>query len=167
MGAVAKSLREQIGKRDPFDAVEQEAYFNIRRTSALMGTGFAKLFRAHGLTEASYNVLRILRGAGAEGRASGDIAKELVTPGPDVTRLVDRLVVKGLAGRRGRPGDGRVVMVSLTPAGWALLAELDRPVMDLHRAQFQGMQQGDIGRLSRLLEEARDACEANSDGASS
>jgi DNA-binding MarR family transcriptional regulator len=72
----ARSLQHEIGKRRPFESAEQEAYLNLLRTASVLSGPFDALFRAHGLSEATYNALRILRGArgaaGGGGAGKGD-----------------------------------------------------------------------------------------------
>jgi hypothetical protein len=63
-------LAREIGKRRPFESPEQEAFLNILRTANFFATDFNHLFRQHGLTEATYNVLRILRGVQARPRGA-------------------------------------------------------------------------------------------------
>jgi DNA-binding IclR family transcriptional regulator len=46
-----------------------------------------------------YSVLQALREAGQEGLACREIAQRLLTRDPDITRLVDRLEVRGLVSR--------------------------------------------------------------------
>ncbi len=152
---VAPNLQQEIGKQRPFDAPEQEAYLNAQRTAAVLGAQFERLFRAHGLSDATYNVLRILRGGGDEGWLCHEIAQRLVAPRPDVTRLLDRLERQGLIRRRRGSIDRREVRVTLKPAALRLLGELDGPVLDLHRRQLGRMSRGDLGTLNRLLVLAR------------
>ncbi|MEL7474409.1 MAG: MarR family transcriptional regulator [Planctomycetota bacterium] len=149
------SLREELGKRGDFESVEQEAYLSVLRTAAMLSVDFRRLFRAHGLTEASYNVLRIIRGSGKAGRAMGDIAPDLVAPGPDVTRIVDRLETKGLVERWLDEDDQRVVRVGVTAVGARRLRTLDGPVLELHRRQLGDVPVAELRRLCRLLERAR------------
>ena len=59
-----KSLRQELGKQQPFEAPEKEAMLNIARTSDRFQNRFGRLFRDFGLTGSQYNVLRILRGEG-------------------------------------------------------------------------------------------------------
>lgn len=155
----APSLAQEIGKRNSFDSPEQEAFLNILRTSACLSTEFERLFRSHGLSGATYNALRILRGHHRAGSTSGvpsqTIGKQLVTNVPDVTRLVDRLVGAGLADRCRIEDDRRVVMVRITRAGLDLLARLDKPLRELHEAQLGHLGRRDLEELSRLLVKAR------------
>jgi DNA-binding MarR family transcriptional regulator len=162
--AASRSLAEEIGKRHGFESPEQEAYLNILRTSMCLATDFERLFRTHGLSEATYNALRILRGhykpgngggGGGGGVPSQTIGKQLITNVPDVTRLVDRLVDAGLAERCRIEADRRVVMVKITKAGLDLLAKLDRPLRELHIKQLGHMGRRELEQLSQLLVKAR------------
>ena len=156
-----RSLQQEIGKQSPFEVREQEAYLNLLRTACSLEAEFDRFFRDHGLSHATYNALRILRGHGPEGAPSQTIGKELITPVPDVTRLVDRLVKAKLAERSRVASDRRVVMVKITKGGLDLLALLDKPVLELHRSQFKHMTPDDVRELNRLAFLARNRPEDN------
>lgn len=151
----APGLACEIGKKRPFDAPEQEVFLNLARTTAVLGAEFTRLFREHGLSESGYNVLRILRGAGDDGFSCSRVGEHLVTPVPDVTRLIDGLVRRGLAKRSRGKQDGRVVIARITPAGQTVLKRLDGPVLALHKNQLGHMGKAELAELSRLLVAAR------------
>lgn len=157
-------LREQLGKRDPFDSPEQEAHLGLMRAASSLAGPFHALFKKHRLTEASYNTLRILRGhlnrGEAEGVRASRIGAELVVRVPDVTRLVDRLVDMGFVERCDCPNDRRVVFVKITRQGLDLLAILDQPVLDLHQATLGHLPREDLELLIRLLEVAREGVDS-------
>jgi len=149
-------LAEEIGKKRPFDRPEVEAYLNLVRTHEHLEAMSARFFKTHGITGPQYNVLRILRGHGERMRTH-QVADEMVTREPDITRLLDRLVERGLVSRERCPVDRRVVWAELTEAGAAALKELDRPVMELHKLQLGHLGERRLRTLSRLLFEARHA----------
>ncbi len=152
------TLREQIGKRRGFASAGEEAYLNVVRTGAVLQEPFAALFREHGLSASAYNVLRILRGwwRGRDGaRKHCEIGREMVVRVPDVTRLVDRLEKDGLVRRERSATDRRVVHVSITERGLELIDELDAAVMALQARLFGHMDEGELRRLSELLERFR------------
>lgn len=155
MSPSSRGLAHEINKKRPFDCPEEEAYLNVLRTAAHLEADFTRLFRQHGLSESTYNVLRILRGAGPEGRKATEIACDMVVRVPDVTRLVDRLVEQGLVERRRCPEDRRVVHVTLTARGRALLGRLDAPVAGTHRAQLGHLTRAELNELNRLLVKSR------------
>jgi len=148
-------LQQEIGKRDPFEVAEQEAYLNIARTRARAAAGFAELFRSHGLSEPQYNALRIAGASGTDGVRCDTIAERMVGLDPDVTRLIDRLEKAGLVARARCTRDRRCVYVAATAAGRALLRKLHPKVEALHRAQFGHLSGSELAALNRLLVKAR------------
>ena len=121
-------LQRDLKQRRPFASREEEAYLNLVRTADLLSREVAAVLKRHQLSEAQYNVLRILRGAGADGLACSEIGNRLVTRDPDVTRLLDRLEARALIARSREDIDRRVVTTRITPPGLTLLELLDPPV---------------------------------------
>lgn len=150
------TLREDLKQTKPFANRQEEVYLNVIRTGDALGRAQDALFKGADLTSTQYNVLRMLRGAGEEGLRCGQVAERLVTRDPDVTRLVDRLLKRGLISRRRDPADRRVVTTTITPLGLQLLAGLDAPVAELHQRQLGHLNDGSLTMLSALLERARD-----------
>jgi DNA-binding MarR family transcriptional regulator len=135
--------------------LEAETTLNIVRTADHLGLLLAGLLKPYALSGTQYNVLRILRGAGAEGASCKEIAGRLVTRDPDVTRLMDRLEKRGLLSRDRAKEDRRVVTHRLTQAGLELVNELDRPIEELHQKAMQHMKPKKLRELIGLLEELR------------
>lgn len=156
-GSATSTLARELKKRRDFDLPEQEAFLNIVRTANELSGPFEGLFKEFGLSEATYNVIRILRGAGEQGRMCSEISEHMVARVPDVTRLVDRLEKQGLAARKRCTEDRRAVYVVITRAGLELAAKLDGPVRELHRAQLSHLSRADLGTLNRLLVKARES----------
>lgn len=157
----APTLREELGKKTGFDSPEQQAYLSLAYTHAQLAASFASLFKANGLSEATYNILRVLRGVrkhpenGVDALPSGEIGCRLITRVPDVTRLIDRLVKAELVDRIRGEADRRVVMVRITAKGLTLLRKLDAPVLELHRQTLGHMTRSELKQLNHLLERAR------------
>lgn len=155
------TLKRDIKKKHAFDSPEQEAYLNLARTHAELTGPFVALFKRHGLSPASYNVLRILRGVrdypeqGEDALPCAEIVERMVTRVPDLTRLIDRLVEKKLVQRRRAEDDRRVVRIRISTAGMNLLKKLDAPVGDLHRQVLSALTDAEVEQLSRLLEKIR------------
>jgi len=149
-------IQQEIQQRAPVGSLEEEAFLNVLRTANALSQEMGDLLRRHGLTQAQYNVLRILRGAGEAGLTASDIGDRMVTRDPDVTRLVDRLEKRGLVERRRCGQDRRVVWTRISPAGRALVDPLDVSVHDLHAAQLGHLGHDGLRTLVTLLEKARD-----------
>ena len=151
-------LRKELKKRNPFDSVEQEATLSLVRTADQFENRFGKLFREFGLTGSQYNVLRILRGEGAP-LPSLEIASRLLRVAPAITGLINRLETSGLVKRRRCEQDARVVFVEITKRGLAVLAKLDEPLIELHRAVMSPLGKAEQKQLIALLEKCREAPE--------
>ena len=135
---------------------EEEVYLRIIRTAEALSWGVAGTLKGAELTLTQYNVLRILRGAGDEGATCGQISERMVTKDSDITRLLERLEVRGLI-TRGRDGqDRRFITVRITDEGLRLLAELDGPVAECHRRQIGHLGQERLAALGNLLDAARE-----------
>ncbi|HYE60883.1 MAG TPA: MarR family transcriptional regulator [Phycisphaerales bacterium] len=161
LDAPVRGLAAEINKKRPFDLPEQEAWLNLLRTLSVLAEPVERMFKEHGLSEATYNALRILRGSGQAGRACSEIGRDMVTRVPDVTRIVDRLEKEGWATRCRVPEDRRVVLIKITEKGLALLARLDEPIRQLHKRQFAGLTKAEVQELSRLLEKVRGSAGEN------
>ncbi len=152
-------LASELKKKRPFERVEDEAYLNLVRTAQWLQHDTERLLRPYGLSEATYNVLRILRGVqsdGALGLPSLEVASRMVTRVPDITRLVDRLIKRGWVERTRTDADRRVVLVSITGKGLEVLKELDGPLVNCVVRQMSKLTQAELIELNRLLEKARD-----------
>mgnify|MGYP001352881648 CR=1 FL=1 len=150
-----RTLQHEIGKKRPFADPGEEAYLNILRSAAVLAGDVLPILRAEGLTESSYNALRILRGHHPHGCPSGVVGDQMVVRVPDVTRLLDRLEDAGLVARCRDSDDRRVVTARITEKGLAMLARLDEPLNAANRAMFAHMTADELRTLSALLVKAR------------
>ena len=152
-----RSIGDEIGKQDPFDLIEEEAFLNVWRTGAVLDHDVNALLRPHGLTKVSYNVLRILRAAGASGRTGREIGSMLVAAVPDMARLIQRLEALDFLTRTPDPDDRRVVRNVITARGRRTLKAIDPPLRELHQRQFAALSATELRTLCTLLERSRDS----------
>lgn len=149
------SLQEELKQSIPFASPEIEAYISLIRTLALLSQPVNDLLKDHGITQTLYNLMRIIRGGPAEGVPCSIISERLVTRVPDVTRLVDRAVEAGLVVRNRPETDRRVVLLTLTDQGHALLAALQAPLEQLHQRQMGVLSKAELETLIALLARLR------------
>lgn len=147
-------LQSELKKRGPFASLEQEAMLNLLRASDQFQNRFGRLFREYGLTSSQYNILRILRGEGKP-MPSLEIADRMIQVVPAITGLIDRLQEAGMVTRRRCETDRRVVYIELTDKARSLLADLDEPVIELHRDLLGHLSRTELKELVQLLEKAR------------
>jgi DNA-binding MarR family transcriptional regulator len=149
-------LQHELKKKRPFEAPEEEAALNIVRTSDQLQIRLARLFREYGLSSPTqYNILRILRGEGKP-LPILEIASRTLTVVPGITGLIDRLERAGCVNRLRCEKDRRVIYVELTDQGTKTLADLDKPLLALHRTLMGHLSQGDLKDLIRILEQLRE-----------
>jgi MarR family transcriptional regulator, organic hydroperoxide resistance regulator len=149
-------LKDEIKQDKPFASLEAEVFLNLMRTADALSRGAEEILKLAGLSDTQYNVLRILRGAGAHGLCCREVADRMITRDPDITRLVDRLEQRGLLTRSRDSKDRRVITVRISEAGLKVLKDLDRPMDQYNRNVLSHMNEGDLRRLAELLEVARE-----------
>lgn len=151
-------LQQEIKQTRPFASPEIETYLNMARTFGLHACEMERFFKKFGVSSAGYNVLRILQGAKREGDdalPTLEIAQRLVSPVPDVTRLIDRLERDGLVTRLRCEEDRRVVYVRITAGARSLLRKIEKPLIEHQKAALGHMSRAELKQLTRLLEKAR------------
>lgn len=148
---IARELRQSR----PFTSPHTEVTVALMRTVDVVRTRLAAALATSGLTAQQYNVLRILRGAGTDGLPTLDIADRMVERTPGITRLLDRLISKGLVERERSTEDRRVVFARITADGTALLAKLDEPIAAADRAAVGKLRKKDFRTLLSLLDAIR------------
>lgn len=148
-------LKDEIRQTLPFRSLSQEAVLGLLRTTDILRRKFARVLAPQGITQQQYNVLRILRGAGAEGLPTLAIAERMVERTPGITRLVDRLTSKGWVERQRTPGDRRCVVCRITPPGVELLARLDGPMGEADDEILSMLSVAEQEQLIELLDRIR------------
>ena len=148
-------LQKEIRQSKPFRSRGQEVVVALIRTADLVRRVVGRVLEPYDITVQQYNVLRILRGAGEQGLPTLEIGERMVEHAPGVTRLLDRLEVKGLVRRQRCPEDRRQVLCWLTPAGAELVERLDEPVDSADAEAVAMLAPEEQERLLRLLDAVR------------
>jgi DNA-binding MarR family transcriptional regulator len=113
-------------KQDKFKSNHQKALINILYTSNWLTERIRVFLSEAGLTTQQFNVLRILRGSYPTPLSTLKIRERMLDKMSDTSRIVDRLVIKKLVSKDTCASDKRLVDISITERGLALLAELDK-----------------------------------------
>lgn len=151
------AVQREIHQRRPFRSTSHEAVVALFRTADVVRRALAGAVAPAGLTFQQYNVLRILRGAGAAGLPTLEVADRMVESAPGITRMMDRLEARGWVTReRGAP-DRREVRCRITPVGLDLLERLDASVDEADRRAMGSLEDARLRRLIVLLDEIRAA----------
>lgn len=139
----------------PCDSLEQEAYLNLWRTFDRLKAVEEEVFDRHGLSAQQYNALRVLADVAPESLPTLALGARLVSRAPDITRMLDRLERRQLVRRDRLAANRRVVRVTITAAGTALLDSMAAEVLACGTRQLGHMASADLRALVGLLRSAR------------
>lgn len=148
------SILEEIKQTRPFRTKSQEATVALLRTAHLLRRRVEAVVSAEDLTYQQYNVLRILRGAGAP-LPTMEISDRMVETACGITRLLAALEEKGLIRREQWAGDRRQVLCQITPAGLRLLDRLQGPMDELDDALAGRLTEAQLDEVIAILSEIR------------
>src|SRR5262245_7670467 len=115
------SIVDELKQTRPFASKAQETTVALLRTADVVRRRLARAVEDEGITLQQYNVLRILRGARGEPMSALEISERLIEEAPGVSRLLDRLLAKGLIARDRASEDRRRLECSITARGLELL----------------------------------------------
>lgn len=101
-----------------------------------------------------FNVLRILRGQHPNYCNLKLIKERMLDPMSDASRIVDKLVTKGLVERHICPSDRRNVNILISKQGLKLLEKLDL-IDEQAKEIFKSLSEKKIEQLNNLLDELR------------
>lgn len=104
--------------------IHEQLIVDLIHTGNMIEGVISGLLKEAGITSVQYNILRILRGALPEPLTVGEVKNRILYSNSDVTRLIDRLVGKGVVSRKACEENRRRVHVSITGKGLNLLDEL-------------------------------------------
>ncbi len=106
------------------------------------------------LTLPQYNILRILRGQYPKPSTNNLIKDRIIHRNSDVTRIIDRLISKGLVERSGCCDDRRKVDILISEEGLRVLAEIDQRMPEME-ALLGSLDATEIVEFNRLLDKIR------------
>lgn len=134
----------------------------LKAHSQLVATLDEELEREHGIPLGSYEVLLHLNEAPDGSLRMGDLADRLLLSRSGLTRLIDRLVSRGVVERHSCPDDRRGTYARLTPDGRKLLDQARPTHLRGVREHFlDHLGGGDLDRLAEIWERVTHASPAD------
>jgi DNA-binding MarR family transcriptional regulator len=124
-------------------------------TANWLNEKIASILSQEDITQQQYNILRILRGADKP-LSTLQIRARMLDKMSDTSRIVDRLVAKELVEKNTCPTDKRLVDVTLTKKGLAILEKLDQLNHHLD-SLMKGISEKEASTMNQLLDQLRDA----------
>jgi DNA-binding MarR family transcriptional regulator len=145
---------KQARFRNPY----QKASINLIYTLGWMRDKIKTIFDAEDITSQQFNILRILRGSFPQPLSTLQIRERMLEKMSDTSRIVDRLITKGLVKKVTCKADRRLVDVIITDKGKKLLERLDARQDEMDRVLGK-LSEKDANVLSDLLDKIRDGGE--------
>ena len=149
---------DQDIKQAKFRNPHQKAAINLIYTVGWMRDKTKCVFEAEDITAQQFNILRILRGSFPEPLSTLQIRERMLEKMSDTSRIVDRLIAKGLVKKITCKNDRRLVDVIITDKGKKLLERLDIRQDEIDRV-LGNLSEKDDNILSDLLDKIRDGVE--------
>jgi DNA-binding MarR family transcriptional regulator len=144
-------IRERLQQRR-FPSLADEAVVSLMVAAEHLDQAVAPIWERHGITADQYNVLRILRGVHPGGHPRNEVARRMIHRAPDVTRMLDRLVRRGVVARVRNADDRRESIATITKAGLALLDRIDPEVLAVQKAVTATLTEPKLRQLVRLCD---------------
>lgn len=136
-----------------FKNAQQKAMVNVLYTYGWIIERIKTILAAEDITHQQYNILRILRGSAPQPLSTLQIRERMLDKMSDTSRIVDRLVLKGLVQKTICAKDKRLVDVVITEKGQKLLKKLDEA--DTAWDNIINLTEKESEQLSHLLDKLR------------
>lgn len=141
-------------KQSRFKSEFSKAIINLMFTSNWLNEKQHRLFKPYGLTSAQYNVLRILRGQYPKPSTVNLLIDRMLDRMSNASRIVDKLVAKGLVTREQNASDRRAVDVIVSEKGLALLTTIDEE-LDSWEDSLNRFTDDECQQFNKLLDKFR------------
>lgn len=132
-----------------------EAVLEIITTGHRFTDAVSKRLKPYGIYEPQYNVLRILRGAKGKPLSVNQILERMIQQSSNITRIVDKLLLKELVKRTPCPNDRRKMDIMISDKGLALLEELDIEVETMHAPMKENITVEEAKQLAYLIQKLK------------
>lgn len=146
-------IEEEIHQKQ-FASARHKLIVNIFFTANWLREQHTQLLKPFDITLQQFNILRILRGQAPQAASIGLLQERMLDRQPDVSRLVERLRLKGLLQRSMSLKDRRSCEVTITPAGLQLLVAIDQ-VLEKWLAGLRDLDESEAEEASRILDRMR------------
>ena len=137
-----------------FTSEGQKAIINLIYTSNWIEEHIKEILDEHDITPQQFNILRILRGSDPQPLSTLTIRERMLDKMSDTSRIVDRLVIKGLAVKKVCSTDKRLVDVNITKEGKDLLEVLDKKQPEMSSIT-KNLTDAELKQLNTLLDNLR------------
>jgi DNA-binding MarR family transcriptional regulator len=137
-----------------FEDSYHKTVINISYTYGWLNNLFRCTFEKYNLTQQQFNILRILRGQYPNPATVNLLKERMIDKMSDASRIVDRLVQKGLVSRCTNTKDRRAVDIRISDVGLEILSKMD---IEFKAGDFlkNNLTEQEACQLSDLLDKMR------------
>jgi len=132
----------------------QKMGINIIYTANWLNEKMGQILATEDITQQQYNILRILRGSECP-LSTLKIRERMLDKMSDTSRIVDRLIVKGLVEKTACIKDKRLVDITVSKKGLQLLEKLDS-LNDHIDAVLKGVSEKEANTMNQILDKLRE-----------
>lgn len=126
----SKRIEEEIHQTKPFPNDQTKALINVIFTASWLESQQAQLLKPFGISIQQYNILRILKGMRPKPATVKLLIERMIDKNSNASRLVDKLLKKGLVERHACQEDRRRVDVFITDEGLKVIEEVAGTMQD-------------------------------------
>jgi len=149
-----KELEKIIKTNAPLP-LRKKAVLNIAYSSIWMKDEVIAVLKPYDISVEQFNVLRILRGKNGNPTNLQDIQERMINKMSNTTRLVDKLILKGLVERFVCKKNRRKVEIFITEQGLKLLNEVSPVIEQTENRITSGLSTQELETLNTLLTKLR------------
>ena len=132
----------------------QKMSINIIYTANWLNEKMGQILATEDITQQQYNILRILRGSECP-LSTLKIRERMLDKMSDTSRIVDRLIVKGLVEKTACIKDKRLVDITISKKGLQLLEKLDS--LNEHiDCILKGVSEKEAQAMNQILDKLRE-----------
>ncbi|MFA9206013.1 MAG: MarR family winged helix-turn-helix transcriptional regulator [Burkholderiaceae bacterium] len=132
----------------------QKMGINIIYTANWLNEKMGQILSTEDITQQQFNILRILRGSECP-LSTLKIRERMLDKMSDTSRIVDRLIVKGLVEKTACVKDKRLVDITVTKKGLQLLEKLD--ALNEHiDSILKGVNEKEAATMNQILDKLRE-----------
>jgi len=132
----------------------QRASVNILFTYGWMMEKIKEILEPADITPQQFNILRILRGSHPKPLSTLQLRERMLDKMSDTSRIVDRMIAKGLVNKAISRKDRRLVDIIISPKGLKLIRKLDSRQHELDEI-LKNISAKEAATLSKILDKVR------------
>lgn len=133
----------------------KRALINILFTNNWISEEMNKVLKPFDISLQQFNVLRILKGQKGKPANLNTIQERMIAKNSNTTRLVDKLLIKGLVSKQICKSNKRKIEIFITETGVEFLIHLNKAVETREKEITNSLSYSELETISELLTQLR------------